>query len=388
MKYVHCVEAFSTGILSWLSDVISGQVKAGHRVTVIHSLRPETPANFSTLFPDEVDFVYLPMQREVCLGDDFRSIRSLLSILRSIQPDVVHLHSSKAGAIGRMALFMMPAASRPAGVYSPHGLASGRSDISLFHRWLYKIFEGVLGLLPAKVLACSGSEFRALERWVSKRKLLRLDNAVHCPEAPSGSDLEEVEIRDSSSTRVTVCSLGGVRYQKAPWVFAEVASALGGEIEGVEVEWLWIGGADGDNDPYVEGLLQAGVELTGWLPRSRALKMLESCDIYLQTSLWEGLSIAVLEAGCMGLPAVVSDCEGNRGPVLEGETGYVAGNLGTMIDRVKALILDGGLRERMGQRAHQWVGCEFSMEHFLCGLDEVYRGALQDGAGYHRGEVL
>ena len=54
------------------------------------------------------------------------------------------------------------------------------------------------------------------------------------------------------------------------------------------------------------------IKCTGWIERKELENYLASADIYLSTSLWEGLPLSVLEAMSIGLPVVLSDCVGNK----------------------------------------------------------------------------
>ena len=62
---VHVVESFGAGTLSMVSAIANRQAQAGHAVTVIHSLREETPANWRALFDARIGFVQLPMGRAI-----------------------------------------------------------------------------------------------------------------------------------------------------------------------------------------------------------------------------------------------------------------------------------------------------------------------------------
>src|SRR6185295_18437782 len=67
--------------------------------------------------------------------------RSLRAAVADVRPDVVHLHSSMAGALGRL---QPPLPGRPAVVYSPHCFAFERRDILRERRWAYRLAEFVL----------------------------------------------------------------------------------------------------------------------------------------------------------------------------------------------------------------------------------------------------
>ena len=67
----------------------------------------------------------------------------------------------------------------------------------------------------------------------------------------------------------------------------------------------------------------ANVEITGWCDHAAGLARLARCDVYMQTSLWEGLSIAVLEGMALGLPILATPAPGNLELVTDGYNGYL-----------------------------------------------------------------
>lgn len=369
MKYIHFVESFSTGVFSWIQDVASHQVARGNEVTIVHSLREETPSNYRELFPERVKFVHIQMRREISPLHDLKSVIRFIRVLRTIRPDVLHLHSSKAGVLGRVAAML--ARTRCSVFYTPHGLAHLRQDVSRFKQKLFRFIEGVTGRMPGQVLACSAGEYESLEYLLPKERLCRLDNAIDCR-----SLISQLSSSTADKDEVVICTLGGIRYQKAPWMFADIASQIGAELGGVPVKWKWVG--DGDTE-YVQKLRDAGVEVTGWMSRMDALKTINECDIYLQTSLWEGLSLSVLEAQCLGLPAVISDCIGNREAISVAHTGYVARNIEEFLQALSRLILDEGERQFLSDNARQWVCQRYSLQRLLKELDAVYAGEIVTG---------
>ena len=106
------------------ATLATAQAASGHAVTLAYADRPETPADLAQLGAAGVEPIALPWAR--------RSPRSHLAAARALrrlvgerQPDLVHLHSSFAGAVGALAL--------PRGtvlIYTPHGLASARTGVA------------------------------------------------------------------------------------------------------------------------------------------------------------------------------------------------------------------------------------------------------------------
>ncbi|MGK0270660.1 MAG: glycosyltransferase involved in cell wall biosynthesis, partial [Cocleimonas sp.] len=90
-------------------------------------------------------------------------------------------------------------------------------------------------------------------------------------------------------------------------------------------------------------------------------KLIPSLDIYFQTSAYEGLSLALLEAQASGIPAVVTKIPGNDEVVQHGKTGYVGENEEKLTDYLIELIESSTEREKLGVYAKQHTEQNFSL---------------------------
>jgi glycosyltransferase involved in cell wall biosynthesis len=84
------------------------------------------------------------------------------------------------------------------------------------------------------------------------------------------------------------------------------------------------------------------------LPREAVLARVSRAQVFCQTSLWEGLPIALLEAMALGLPVLAWPAVGNRELVVEGETGYTCRTAEEFATRLRALADDPGRRAALG----------------------------------------
>ncbi|MDN7426545.1 glycosyltransferase [Burkholderia sp. AU45388] len=356
-KIVHIAEAFGGGVLSMLTYLANHAAAAGVDVTVLHSIRPETPANFPTLFRPDVTLVHVDMVREVNVRQDLRSVHALVRNLRDCKPTAIHLHSSKAGVLGRIAARI--AAPNATVLYSPHGLSFLRCDVSPIKQFAYLSFERIAARIGGTIVACSGSELGEINGKVRPRSAVLVENGVNVAEIPAR--------RTRDDHKVVIGMSGRASFQKNHDAFVRLADTL----HGAGVEFLWIGGNAAE---IPDSAAREAVACSGWVTRERALALTSELDIYVQTSRWEGMPVALIEAQVAGIPAVVTNVVGNRDVVIHGVTGYVASTADEMVEYVTTLRDDRQLREQMGEAARNRAIQRFSMSaifrqwHVLYGL--------------------
>lgn len=343
-EIVHITEAFGGGVLSMLTQLSNRAAAAGVSVTILHSIRPESPVNFSKLFHPAVRLVHVDMCRDVHPVKDWTGLWDLVRALRHCDPSVVHLHSSKAGVLGRAAARIATPDARI--FYSPHGLSFLRRDVSPAKQLAYLNFERIAARMGGVIVACSASELQEIESKVNPRSAVLIENGVNVSEIPP-----RIEKNDD---RIVIGMSGRASYQKNHEAFARLATTL----QTPNVGFSWIGG----NPDELPVEARSAVACSGWVPRDRALELTAQLDVYVQTSRWEGMPIALIEAQVAGIPAVVTDVVGNRDVVRHGVTGFVATSIEEMGAYIARLRDDPALRARMGAAARHAASARFSME--------------------------
>lgn len=353
MKILHVTESLGAGVGHFLALVTRGQMAAGHDVVLAHSIRADTQvAELDAQFKG-VRRVVVPMVTEVSLVQDALSVFRLVRLMRAVQPDVIHLHSSKAGVLGRVAARMCGVRAHV--FYSPHGFAFLRQDVSSNKQKLFLWFEQLAAKLGGKLVACSRSEADLARTQVHHPRVYLVENAT---------DLSEIPLTTGSSHQVKVINAGRVCYQKAPWQFRKVADACAN----LPAHFVWLGA--GDLAAELQSAATKNLTLTGWLTRADVAKHLADADIFLMPSLWEGMPLALIEAQAAGIPAVVLNVVGCKDVIEDGVTGFVCDGEDGLAARTMQLIEDPLLRKRMGENAARIARTRFSVGRMN---DEILR---------------
>jgi glycosyltransferase involved in cell wall biosynthesis len=210
-----------------------------------------------------------------------RFARGLRARVAELEPDVVHAHSSIAGAIARVCLSKH---DRPI-VYTPHCFAFERRDVSASSRRAYRTAEWLLSMRTTAIAACSPREATLAKRFRAP--------VVYVPNVAADIPINSARIVAAK----TFVTSGRITAQKSPQLFAEASRRVPGAFE-------WVGSGD---PALTRDLVDAGVTVTGWLDHSDAMARMGRSSVYIHTAEWESAPMTVLEAAAMGLPVVARD---------------------------------------------------------------------------------
>ena len=357
LRVVHVVEPLATGPLQSIARICWG-LRERFEFTLIHGQRPDLPAVPRESFPPEVRLLPWQVGRTISPRDDWIALRQLKAMLSAARPDVVHAHCSKAGALARLAALSTPLKV----VYSPRGYSFLRRDVGTPTRLLYRRLEAALGRVPHLTVACGLGEYA--EALKVARRVELVSNMIDL------GDFAALTGPCQEDGPMTVVMCGEIRPQKNFSLFCEIARLC----PGPEMRFVWLGGGTPPPGPP----LPDNLEITGWLSRETVLARLNASHVFCQTSLWEGLPIALLEAMALGLPVLTWPAVGNRELVVEGETGYTCRTAEEFATRLRALAADPGRRATLGDagrarvaRQHdaafvaaQWASVYGHYEHY------------------------
>lgn len=315
-KILFVVEAMGGGVFTYIV-ALANTLSKEYDVFVAYALRPQTPKDYKYAFCEDVKLIQVAnFTRSVNFYKDIKAFFEIRKIAKEIKPYLIHLHSSKAGAIGRFAFN----GKRIPLYYTPHGYSFLMQDYSPLKRFVYRTIERICGMRHCITISCSQGEH---EETLKINKHARvIDNGIDVTQLRLLLERFEPETEHP----FTVFTLGRICYQKNPRMFNEIALAL------PHMRFLWIG--DGE---LRDELTAPNIEITGWKERERALELSINTDVFILTSLWEGLPISLLEAMYMKKLCIVSDCVGNRDVIQTEKNGFVCKTADDYIQILKNL---------------------------------------------------
>ena len=307
---------------------------------------------------------------------DARGVRELERLFARLRLDVVHTHSAKAGALGRLA-------ARRVGVPAVHTLHGFpfHAFQSRARRRTYISIERHLGRTTSRFLAIGAAVAADAIRLgiATPDKVKVIASAVEAGIAPASAESRRAARRRLGvPAHVNVVgSVGRLDFQKAP---LDMVSAIA-RMDRSDVYGVWIGGG-----PLLEearkAILRAGLENRFTLlgQRQDVAELLPAFDVFAMSSLYEGVPCALVEAMMCGIPAVATAVNGVCDVIVHGRTGLLArprdpASLARALDH---MLRDPARAHAMAAAARSLVRDEFRPQRLGEALEETYVEALTD----------
>jgi glycosyltransferase involved in cell wall biosynthesis len=308
---------------------------------------------------------------------DVAAIVRLASMLRDV--DLLHTHSSKAGILGRIA-------ARLAGVrgvvHTVHGWSFNDVQPARTRR-LYLGAERAASRLTDRIVCVARCDRdRGLTSGIGHDAQYRILRSGIDPSAYAAPDGARERLRASIGAApddVVVGSITNFKPQKAPLDFVEAARLARSR----DRRLVFIVAGDGPLRVEVETAiaraeLQGVIHVLGW--REDVPELFAAMDIFLLTSLFEGLPRVVLQAIAASVPVVATDTGGVAEVVTHGESGLLVppGRPAAAAEAIAMLSGDAGARARLARAARSRLGDEFDIRRLVPELEDLYDEILAE----------
>ncbi len=307
------------------------------------------------------------MRSELDLAAALRLSRSL----RRFRADIVHFHTARAHTLGLIA-------SRIAG--TPVKVLSRRVDFDVGHNAFSKIkyrasVDSVIAITEAvrDVLVRGGVDPERVSVIYSG-----IDPGEYEERADGSALRRELDIRDSAPL---VGAIGALAPHKAQDHFLKAAKKLSQEMP--EVRYIIVG--EGELERSLKALarslqLDDIVTFTGFRRDIKAV--LAAIDVFVLSSVAEGLCTSILDAMACGVPVVATRVGGVPEIVVDGECGSLvrAADPGELAAAIARVLRDPGMRERFAAAGRERVK-SFTVEKTVNETEKLYRRLLQSKKG-------
>jgi glycosyltransferase involved in cell wall biosynthesis len=332
-------------------DLARGLIQRGYGVTLAYSgLRAE--ASFLDEIHSTVDLncIRINMTRAVS-AMDFTAARAIRAYLRQFGPfRVVHGHSSKAGALSRIAALGTEAAR----IYTPHAFVTLDPRLDRARRAVYATAERVLSHLADAIICVSGEELdHALHLGIDRAKLHLVPNGVN-----PLTDVRRADVRQHLALEPDELCIGYVGRLDAGKCVDRLVQAFA-EVHRHEprARLVLVGsGPEEDSLRSLSARLNV-VDAVAFIDGAHGPTMMAGFDVFAFASLYEGFPYVLLEAAQRGLPIVTTRVGGTNQIVMDGSSGFVVAqnDAASFAQCLRRLCADDALRAQMGAAAAEVV---------------------------------
>ena len=327
-------EAFGGGVFTYVSQLCNDMVD-NFDVYLAYTLRPQTPSNYMEFLDSRVHMIQtqnLTVKGLTNISNNIKCIRELREIEKTIKPNIIHLHSSVAGGLGRLAF----KGKNNTIIYTPHGYAHILMGLGK-KSFIYKAMETFLGHISnAITLTCCESEDEVAQTLC--KRTTYIETGINLEELSASLD----EIAPVKNKEFTVFTLGRVCVQKQPLLFNEIAKLV------PEAKFVWIGNGELENQ-----LDAPNINVTGWKSRKEALALAKGADAFILCSLGEAIAMSLIQNMFLRKLILVSNTMGNKSVIRDGENGYICETAEEYAEKIRAAIKKYPIN--LSERAYQDV---------------------------------
>lgn len=357
------------GVARHMLDLSAGLDACGWEVTIA----TRCPDWFrERIASPAIHIVDLPMAREIQPLVDTWSFVRLARLCRQVRPTVIHLHSSKAGFLGRVAGRLMGV---PIVVYTPHCWSF--QSVPGWKRRFYVMLERFASRFCDMTVAVSTREVdEALALRVLRPERIRvIHNGV--PPFASTSTLPPSVNDLVAGTRKLIVSAGKLSEPKAYHHLVEAMEFVLAQEPDARLVVAGDGPLAGNLRSQVEAQgLTGEVHFVGEL--DGVAPLLDRASLFVLSSLWEGLPYVILEAMSAALPVVTTDVGGCPELVIDSKTGLIVppAQPRKLADAILSVLRDSDRGASMGAAGRDRALKEFGMDRWLDENEAVYTELL------------
>jgi glycosyltransferase involved in cell wall biosynthesis len=369
MKILHVLQGTVGGTIEFVS-LLTWQLKLKGYTNIVAC--PTYSALREKCIANGVEWVELDMCRAISPVKDIRAVIALTKIIKEQKCDILHAHSSKAGAVGRIAAWIRGIPC----VYTAHGW-SFNMNVSRKKRSFYAIVERFFSYITSVITCISQQELEsAIKVGIDPKKLKKIDNGIDLGKYNVKEDVNTLKERlNIPKDKAIIGMVARITEQKAPFFFLEIASEM--KRRAMDVSFIFVG--DGEMRTQVEERINTSedlrncVHITGWVENPEIY--IKCFDVGILTSKWEGFGLALVEYMASRVPVVATDVDGIPYVITDGYSGLLSesGNAEKFVDKICLLLKYKELRDTLVSNAYIEAHDKFSIERTVDQHEEIYK---------------
>lgn len=359
---LHVAEVLKGGTSSYIDELLSDQVRR-YGADKLCLLVPASQAGSLTQAAG-VEIVGYPDGGRLV---NLRALqRSLKQLLRRRSFDLVHIHGTFAGVALRA---MAWPGRRPPLIYCAHGWSFDR-QAAAWKRALMAGAERLLALRCDSIVCISEHDHAsALARGLPAAKLVTIRNGIR-DQLPAPATVSWPQ------TRLRILFAGRFDYQKGIDLLYGAMAALGPDYAAIAI-------GDASAGDFALQAEAPNVVQTGWLARDQVQGYLQSCDVFVMPSRWEGFGLSALEAMRAGRAVVAAGVGGLPELIQTGANGYLVEANSAAALAAALRRIDGPAAAGMGAAGRERFISLFTAARMNGEMHALYETLLSPVAAHH-----
>ncbi len=314
---------------------------------------------------------------------DFIAFWKICRLLKARKYHILHTHTAKAGMVGR---FAGKLCGIPIIVHTLHG-STFHENLNPLTNFVYRFLEKLAARFTQRVISV-GNDLKDRyvkagvgrpEQYITIRSGFDLGRfLLSGPEIDSARRhiRRELDIADSD---IVVGSASRLEPRKGHVYFLQAASHIAKANKHVQFIIAGEGDAEAELRSFAKKVgLEKRVHFLGH--RQDIECVMSAMDVFVLSSLWEGLPRVLVQSAALGKPIVTFDIEGARELVQDGRNGFVVPlkDIRTLIDRILYLVNNPAKAHEMGARGRENVSSEWNYDTMVYRIDQLYRTLLRE----------
>lgn len=297
----------------------------------------------------------------------YLSFLRLKKIVKERSIDLIHSHSTDALIESALCRLVYPK------VKTIHTFHFGNYP---HYNKKYLLMEKIFCRIPNRLVAVGNEQKRAIQATFSapEARITTVWNGVE----PSKQSIDWDLVKSLPKEKLIIGSLSTCIPQKGLHHLLDIASILKQKRNDFVV--LIVGDGHLRKELQAKSIqfgLSDTVFFLGWVPEAPA-KILPLFDIFIQSSLWEAMSMVILEAMAAGKPIVATEVGENRHVIKHGESGFLSqpSDTNTMAGYVERLLDNANIRNSMGLKAREAFDHNFTVNLMAKHYEQLYKEIL------------
>lgn len=385
IKILRIINRFNIGGPTYNATFLTRFMSDQFETILVGGLPEEGEADSLHILKDYgVKPILIPeLKRNPNFLSDRKALKKIKSIIKEFNPDIVHTHAAKAGAIGRKAAFDCKV---PVVVHTFHGHVF-HSYFGKFKTEVFRRIEKRLASKSTGIIAISEQQKKELS------EKFRIANKNKIEVIPLGFDLNPFQIdletkrkktRDIynlTDDQIAVAIIGRLAPIKNHKLFLDSIEIVNKQTSKKPVFFI-VG--DGEKRMEIEEQIEKiktnqtiNIFLTSWIHDIKTFNA--GMDIICLTSNNEGTPVSLIEAQACNIPVISTDVGGVKDIIRENETGYVVtkNNPEIFAEKLLSLIENENKREKMSQNGWSFVKDNFHYSRLVDDMENYYKKILR-----------